>query len=72
MIRVNFKETKWQKGLTVEKLLQSIREDPSYQLILREKATVIVNSEVIPPSEYDKKIINDGDEIRIYPVIAGG
>lgn len=72
MIRVNFKELQWREGLTVEKLLETVREEPSYRVLLRDKATVVVNNEVIPPSEYKTTFIKDGDEIRIYPVIAGG
>lgn len=72
MIRVNFREMDWKEGLTVEGLLQRMRENKAYSLILRSKATVVLNEEVISPSEYAGKMIEDGDEVRVYPVIAGG
>jgi len=72
LIRVNFREMEWKDGLTVEGLLQIIRKEKTYNIVFSGRATVIVNNEVIPPSEYSKKAIRDGDEIRIYPVIAGG
>jgi len=72
MIRVNFRKMEWQEGLTVEGLLLIMREDKAYEHILREKATVIVNNELVSPAEYSKRMIRDGDEIRVYPVIAGG
>ncbi len=72
MIRFNFREIAWEEGLTVEDLLQRMREDKTYRLILRGKTTVIVNNEVISPSEYGRKTLDDGDEMRVYPVMAGG
>ena len=72
MIRVNYRDLAWEEGLTVQKLLQKMREEKPYQLILRGKVNVIVNNEIIPPSEYVGKEIQDGDEIRVYPFLAGG
>ena len=72
MIKVNFKETAWTEGLTVEGLLWQLSEDNTYLFIRRGKINVIVNNEVIPPAAYGQKEIGEGDEIRIYPVLAGG
>lgn len=72
MLRVNYKEMKMEEGLTVEGLLQKMKEEKVYQFILRGKVTVIVNNEVISPSEYSAKKLRGGDEIRVYPVMAGG
>lgn len=72
MIRVNYKEMKWEAGMTVEKLLQQMRKDKTYSLFLRGKANVIVNNKIIPPAKYASKQLQDGDEIRVYPFIAGG
>lgn len=72
VIRVNYKETAWDEGLTVASLLQQMRADKAYKLIMRGNVTVIVNNEVIPPEQYEQKTLADGDEIRIYPFIAGG
>lgn len=72
MIKVNYQETAWEDGLTVASLLQQLREDGSNKLMMSGKVTVIVNNKVIPPAQYGQKAICDGDEIRIYPFIAGG
>jgi thiamine biosynthesis protein ThiS len=72
MLRVNYKEMAWEEGLTVERLLQKMKEEKAYQFILRGRVTVIVNNEVIAPSDYLTKWLCDGDEVRVYPVIAGG
>ena len=72
MIRVNYRDMAWEEGLTVQKLLQKMREEKPYQLMLRGKVNVIVNNEIIPPSDYAGKEIQDGDEIRVYPFLAGG
>lgn len=72
MIKVNYKGMTWEDGLTVARLLQQLNEDQAYSLILRGRVTVIINNEVISPAHYEQKIICDGDEIRVYPFIAGG
>lgn len=72
MIKVNYRETAWEEGLTVASLLRQMKEENAYKFIMRGKVTVIVNNEVIPPALYDQKKICDGDEVRIYPFIAGG
>lgn len=72
MIRVNYREMEWEKGLTVEKLLQKLKEDSSLKYFMSSKATVVINSEVVPPTEYSSRLIQDGDDIRIYPFVAGG
>jgi|GEM_PF-992269 len=72
MIKVNYKETAWTEGLTVERLLRQLSEDNNYLFIRRSKINVIVNNEVIPPAAYEQRDICEGDEIRIYPVLAGG
>ena len=72
MLRVNYREMEWEEGLSVEGLLQKMKEEKAYQFILRGRVTVILNNEVIPPSEYVTQKLSDSDEIRVYPVIAGG
>ena len=72
MLRVNFKEILWEEGLTVEGLLHRIKDDRAYVFILRGRVSVIVNDEVVPPPEYGAKKLQDGDNVRIYPAIAGG
>lgn len=72
MLKVNFKDTTWEEGLTVKGLLQRLTEDQTYALILRGRVTVIVNNEVVSPADYDNKELQDEDNIRIYPSVGGG
>ncbi len=72
MIRVNYRDMAWEEGFTVQKLLHRMREEKTYQFVLRGKVNVIINDEIIPSEKYDSKEIQDGDEIRVYPFIAGG
>lgn len=71
MIRVNCQEMEWEEGLTVEVLLQRLKENSSFKLF-GSQAMVIVNNEMIPPEDFSTRKIQDGDEIRIYPFVAGG
>lgn len=72
MLRVNYKDMKWEEGMTVENLLQQMKQDKLYSLFLGGKATVIVNNTIISPPEYSNTYLQDGDEIRVYPFIGGG
>jgi sulfur carrier protein len=72
MLRVNYKEIQWEEGMTVELLLRQMKKDKTYSLFLGGKATVIVNNTIIPPPEYSKTYLQDGDEVRVYPFIGGG
>ena len=72
MLRVNYKEMKWEEGMTVKNLLQEMKQDKTYSLFLGGKVTVIVNNTVIPPNDYSKTYLQNGDEIRVYPYIGGG
>ncbi len=72
MIKVNFKDTTWEEGLTVKGLLQRLTKDQTHALILRGRVTVIVNNEVVSPADYGNKELQDEDNIRIYPSVGGG
>lgn len=72
MLRVNFKEIPWEDELSVEELLNKLGDDNSYNLFLRSNVTVIINNEIVSPSEYGTKLLQDGDNVRIYPAIGGG
>ncbi len=72
MIKVNYQDRPWHEGLTVEKLLQQVRSENYEKSIIQGRVNVIHNSQFIDPEKYNETIINDGDEVRIYPAIAGG
>ncbi|NLZ93257.1 MAG: MoaD/ThiS family protein [Firmicutes bacterium] len=72
MIKVNYHELVWEDGKTVEDLLQLIKEDRQLRLLTHDTYTVIVNNELILPQDYAKTPLRTGDEVRVYPVMAGG
>lgn len=72
MIQVNFQKMERDKGLTIEALLVSMKEEEKNRYFLIGIPTVIVNNEVILVSEYPFFQLLDGDQVRIYPIIAGG
>lgn len=65
MISLNNKKVEWQEGMTVEKLLQI--NNYSYPRII-----VTINNNVIPAEEYSSAHINDGDNVKIIHLMAGG
>ncbi|HOK26987.1 MAG TPA: sulfur carrier protein ThiS [Bacteroidales bacterium] len=52
-------------SLTVQQLL----EIKKYSFRMR---TVKVNGRYVPPAEYDKTIINDGDNVQVIYLMSGG
>ena len=72
IIQVNFREMECDKGLTIEALLVTMKEDEKNRYFLIGAPTVIVNNEVILVSDYPVFQLLDGDQVRIYPIIAGG
>lgn len=67
MIRINNGkfEIEWEEGMTVDRLLERCRF--TFDLIV-----VNVNGQVIPREEYKTYPIQDGDEVRVIHLIAGG
>ena len=65
MISVNDNELKWEKGLTVEKLLKENN-------FLTHLSIVKINSRLINRKSYATQIISDNDDIKIIHMVAGG
>ena len=65
MIKVNDRNCEWQEGLTVTKLLE-IRKF-SYPKII-----VVINDNIIAKEKYENTVINDGDNIKVIHLLAGG
>lgn len=67
MIRINNGryEIEWEEGITVDRLLE--RCNFTFDMIV-----VNVNGQVIPRDEYKTCTIQDGDEVRVIHLIAGG
>ncbi|MCF7858937.1 MAG: sulfur carrier protein ThiS [Candidatus Cloacimonetes bacterium] len=65
MIKVNSTELKWEKGLTVEKLLN----DNNF---LKHLSVVKLNGHLIDRRSFATQLINDEDDIKIIHLVAGG
>lgn len=72
MIQVNFRDLAWEEGRTIADLITLIKKDQQFRLLSHGTYTVIVNQELIRPSDYATKKLQTGDDVRIYPVMAGG
>ena len=71
-IKINFREEDWENNITIEDLLTKMREDEKNRYFFTDFVTVILNNEVIHTTEYAQIFLSEGDEVRIYPLIAGG
>lgn len=65
MIRVNNRDSEWEDGLTVERLL----EIKNYVF---PKIIVKINGKIIQKVDWPTTIINDGDDVQAIHVFAGG
>lgn len=65
MILINGKEHEWKGHLTVQEILDMKK----YTF---PKIIVKVNGKLIPKQEYANVLINDGDEIQVIHLLAGG
>ena len=66
MIRVNDKwDVPWQPGMTVQDVLKSCG-------FTHHHLVVSINGVLVPPGEYAKQPVADGDQVRVVHVIGGG
>ncbi|KAB3526760.1 sulfur carrier protein ThiS [Alkaliphilus serpentinus] len=65
MIKVNTKDFEWEEGLTVQRLL----DKKKYTFT---KIIVKINGNIINKEDYDSTIINDGDDVKVIHLLAGG
>ena len=66
MIRVNDKwDVEWREGMTVRDVLQACK-------FTHHALVVSVNGLVVPPGDYAKTHLHDGDLVRVVHVIGGG
>jgi sulfur carrier protein len=66
-ITVNGEERFIDREMTVAELLREIGVQ------IREVGlAVAVNEEVVPKSEYDKRVIREGDRVEIVQLVGGG
>jgi len=65
MIKVNGRNSEWEEGLTVRRLLE--KKNYTFPSIV-----VQINEKFIPPSQYETTAINDGDEVKVIHLTSGG
>ncbi len=65
MIKVNNRDYPWRDGITVSIIMQEL----NYTF---PKIYVKINNELIDKEEYSKRAINDGDDVKIIHLLAGG
>lgn len=65
MILINGKEHDWSKGLTIQGVLDMKR-------FTFPKIIIKVNGNLIPKHKYTSTLINDGDEVQVIHLLAGG
>lgn len=64
MIKLNGRDYPWKEG-TVKQLLEIKR-------FIYPRIIVKVNDEVISPEDYENTQINDGDDVKVIHLLAGG
>lgn len=72
MLKVNNFDLEWTEGLTVQKLLEQLKEDNNFKYLINSTTTVMINRVVIPREDYPQQLIKDEDIIMVYPQLAGG
>ncbi len=65
MIKVNTRDHPWQEGMTV----RGVIEEKKYTF---RHLVVKVNGNFIPEDQYEHHVINDGDNVMVIHLIAGG
>lgn len=65
MIKVNSRDFEWQEGLTVQRLLE-LKE---YTYV---KIFVKINGIIIDKDNYASTLVQDGDDVKVIHLLAGG
>ncbi|MCF2140658.1 MAG: sulfur carrier protein ThiS [Candidatus Lokiarchaeota archaeon] len=65
MIQVNNRDFEWFEGLTVKKLLE-LKRYTFPEIVVK------INNIYIPPEEYEKTQIKDGDNVLALHMFGGG
>lgn len=53
-------------------LLADMQAEEKYRYFFTDVITVVLNNKVLPASAFSSTMLSEGDELRIYPLIAGG
>lgn len=65
MIKLNNRDFPWEEGMTVESVMQV--KSFTYSRII-----VKVNGRHVDQEDYPSTVINDGDEVQMIHLLAGG
>ncbi len=65
MIKLNNRDFPWKEGMTVESVMQA--KSFTYSRII-----VKVNGRHVNQEDYSSTVINDGDEVQMIHLLAGG
>jgi sulfur carrier protein len=65
MIKINDTNLEYQAGLTVEKLLRQNNFIPHLSIVK-------INGDYVNKNSFFSQLINDGDDIKIMHLVAGG
>jgi sulfur carrier protein len=66
MIRVNDKwDVPWQDGMTVDDVLRACQ-------FTHRHLVVSIDGHLVPPGDYDTRLVADGDKVKVVHVIGGG
>lgn len=65
MIKINTEDHPWHSGMTVRALLDE-------KLFTFRHIVVRVNSDYVPEEDYEKQLIQDGDDVLVLHLMAGG
>ncbi|CEP66117.1 Molybdopterin synthase/thiamin biosynthesis sulphur carrier, beta-grasp [Moorella glycerini] len=72
-VQVNGQEYEWEEGQTVHDLITFFKGTGEYDDRIGDLAfMVVVNDCVIPPEEYKKRLVYDGDNVRLLSRFFGG
>lgn len=66
MIRVNDKwDIPWHEGMTVADVLAACS-------FTHRHVAVSINSQLVPPTEHERRPVADGDRVQVIHILAGG
>jgi len=65
MIQVNGRDFEWREGLTVREIMRE-RKYTSPRIVVK------VNGQVVRQKDWDTFTVQDGDDVRVIHLIAGG
>lgn len=72
MININNKDYICEESVTIESLLLKYKSDRNVIPFEGCGIIVVVNEDIIRSKEYNETLINDGDKIKVIPLIGGG